>query len=200
MLRSQLLNLTPPLPNANRLLDYRTGAAMQVWRPSSYASGGIRSLAVDPDDQWVVIGYSSGRATMLDMRTGVTLYRWRAHDADVVQLKAISPYRFVSTSLDKTVALWSSGLVDNSVKIMHRSYCSEPVHGVTTCSRSGDLMTLSGSRYLSVHSNMEKQDAVVENSPTIKLRNFKGCTSISMLPHRQLLLVGQESGQLTLIS
>lgn len=69
-----------------RFIDLRAPDTVQEWRSNSFASGAIKSMAVDPDETVVSIGFSSGWATELDLRTGLLQSRWKAHETELLQV------------------------------------------------------------------------------------------------------------------
>lgn len=71
--------------------------------------GAIRSICVDPSSSWVVVGFSTGLLSLLDVRTGILLYCWRAHESDVTKIRATPGNNFVTGSADHTAALWNWG-------------------------------------------------------------------------------------------
>ena len=89
-----------------RFLDVRASSMAQEWQPSTGAHGTLRCVAVDPSNNWIAVGFSSGIVSLLDSRTGLYQAGCKAHDGDVLKIKVISSERFLTTSTDQTSALW----------------------------------------------------------------------------------------------
>ena len=51
-------------------------------------TGMIRCSTVSPDGQWVAVGYSSGIVSVLDVRTGILMASWKAHEGEVLQVRS----------------------------------------------------------------------------------------------------------------
>ena len=55
--------------------------------PTAIVSVGlIRCLAVSPDGNTLGVGLSSGVLSMVDIRTGLLLGGWRAHEGEILQV------------------------------------------------------------------------------------------------------------------
>ncbi len=50
-------------------------------------TGLVRCMAVSPDGNTLGVGLSSGVLSMVDIRTGLLLGGWRAHEGEVLQVK-----------------------------------------------------------------------------------------------------------------
>lgn len=51
-------------------------------------SGNIRCITAGPENQWVAIGHSSGMVSVLDLRSGIVMGTWNAHEGEILQIKA----------------------------------------------------------------------------------------------------------------
>lgn len=49
--------------------------------------GAIRSTAVSQDGRTVAVGFSTGLITTLDLRTGFSLATWKAHEAEIIEVR-----------------------------------------------------------------------------------------------------------------
>lgn len=54
---------------------------------NNLSAGLIRYLAVSPSGRTVAAGFSSGFIVLLDVRTGLILKGWPAHEGDILQMK-----------------------------------------------------------------------------------------------------------------
>ena len=63
--------------------------------------GLIRSIAVSPDGSWVAVGFSSGIISLLDLNTGVMLGTWKAHDSEILQVRALISNIYICFMSDK---------------------------------------------------------------------------------------------------
>lgn len=48
--------------------------------------GTIHGVAVSPDGRCVGVGFTSGLVSTLDLRTGLLLASWKAHEADILDV------------------------------------------------------------------------------------------------------------------
>ena len=180
-----------------KLLDVRVGKSVNEWRPSSASHGSIRSVEVDDTSSWVVVGFSSGLVSLLDVRTGLLLYCWRAHESEVTKIKPLSGQRFLTCSTDHTAALWSWGTHDSIVSATSRfKGGADPIISLETC-KDKLYLTSSNSRIMS-YSGYDSKESKIAEQPR-KIKGIKGSIStFSLLPMNQLMLFGSESGTLSL--
>lgn len=71
-------------------------------------------MCVSPSGKWVAVGLATGHLSLIDIRTGVLISHWRAHEGEVLQLVTVNEKVIVSSSLDQTVLAWST--VDGKLK------------------------------------------------------------------------------------
>lgn len=74
----------------------------------------IRCICVSPSGKWVAVGLATGHLSLIDIRTGMLIAYWKAHDGEVLQLVTVNEKTIVSSSLDQTVFAWST--VDGKLK------------------------------------------------------------------------------------
>ncbi|RUS77104.1 hypothetical protein EGW08_015141, partial [Elysia chlorotica] len=89
-----------------RFLDMRTAKYVHEFRCAFNNTGMIRCVAVSPDNRWIAAGFSTGFIFVLDVNSGLLLNHWKAHDGEILQLKAYGESRVLSSALDQTVRLW----------------------------------------------------------------------------------------------
>eukprot|EP00002_Diphylleia_rotans_P036163 TRINITY_DN7938_c0_g1_i1.p1 TRINITY_DN7938_c0_g1~~TRINITY_DN7938_c0_g1_i1.p1 ORF type:complete len:1662 (-),score=324.39 TRINITY_DN7938_c0_g1_i1:465-5450(-) len=89
-----------------RILDRRAPLSNCEWRLSVGAGSPIRSLYADAGENWLAVGHGTGHLSILDFRTGHLLSSFRAHDGPLTHLQLMSASFLLSSSNDKTVALW----------------------------------------------------------------------------------------------
>ncbi|KAK7504154.1 hypothetical protein BaRGS_00004458, partial [Batillaria attramentaria] len=169
-----------------RFLDLRTLKYGHEFRCSTGSTGLLRCVAVSPDGSWVAVGFSTGVVSILELSSGVLQASWKAHEGEILQLKAFSKHKLVSSSFDGTLKVWS---VDGgpSDPVHCFSFYRDQVLSATTANRIG------------VHS------MVGENATftSVKLRSdtFRGVlTSMAVLPLNRTLLLGSDNGTIQLLA
>ncbi|KAH9519567.1 hypothetical protein Btru_003023 [Bulinus truncatus] len=177
-----------------RLLDMRTAKYTHDFLCSLGNTGLIRCLVVSPDSNWIAVGFSSGLIYILDMNSGILLHYWKAHDGEILQLKAFSKSRLLSSSFDQTIKLWN---VDTGQEVCSSKSQSEPVHCL--CLYREQLISATTSNKVSVYAN------ITDTNPTSgsKLRSsaFKGVlTHMAVLPLNKTLLLGSDNGIIRLMA
>ncbi|KAL3274404.1 hypothetical protein HHI36_015797 [Cryptolaemus montrouzieri] len=155
--------------------------------------GLIRCLAISPLGLWVAAGQSSGNIAVLDTRTGLIISSWRAHEAEVLQLVAVDNNILISSSLDQTISVWN--VSDGKLKF-HMRGSTEPVHCLNVYNT--ELISGSTANRIGVHTSLD----VDASFSSTKLRSdaFKGLlTSMVLLPLNRLLLLGADTGNISLL-
>ncbi|XP_064489636.1 WD repeat-containing protein 81-like isoform X2 [Ornithodoros turicata] len=175
-----------------RFLDARTWRYTHEFKVSTGSAGMVRSIAVGPSGNWLVVGHSSGIISVLDVRTGFMLGSWVAHDGEVLQTKAFSDKYFVSSSLDNSVAVWAA---EDAKPHSHLKGATEPV----TCLNlsQGEVISGTTANKINIHSSIDQRASFT----TTKLRSdtFRGIlSSMAVLPLNRLLLLGSDNGSITL--
>lgn len=54
---------------------------------SFLSKGHIRSLCVTQDGTSMAVGFSGGFLSLVDLRGGILTRQWKAHEADIIQVK-----------------------------------------------------------------------------------------------------------------
>jgi WD repeat-containing protein 81 len=180
--------------NVLRFVDVRTGNFTHELRTTAAQAGSIHSMAVSPDGHMVAVGYTTGYMSTVDIRTGMLLTSWKAHDADILDVKAVDSRRIVTSSIDQTVAVWRP---DDGKMLASLKGCSDAVYCM--CVYKDMLIAASTTNRISVYSSL---DATAELTSTkLKSDVVRGTlSSIAVLPLNRLLLMGTDSGTINLLA
>lgn len=177
-----------------RLLDARLCLYVNQLKVSLTPVGLVRCMAVGPSGFWAAVGQSSGFLTILDIRTGLVIASWKGHEGEVLQLVAVNDTTLVSSSLDQTVSVWNA--VDGKLRF-HLRGPTEPVHCLGAyCS---ELISGTTANRIGVHTAIDS--AASFSSTRLRSDTFRGVlTTMAVLPLNRLLLLGADSGTITLLS
>uniref|UniRef100_A0A6B2EAH1 Putative lysosomal trafficking regulator lyst n=1 Tax=Phlebotomus kandelakii TaxID=1109342 RepID=A0A6B2EAH1_9DIPT len=176
-----------------KIIDARDFSCVIDWKLTQNATGSVRCMAVSPSGTWVAVGLSSGQLTVLDSRTGMILATWRPHDGELLQLSAPNDHQVISSSLDHSISVWNAH--DGSLQF-HLKNPAEPTHCLFY--NSPELISGTPANKICVYSNIEPEAMFF----VTKLRSdtLKGVlTSLVALPLNRMLLVGSDSGNISLI-
>ncbi|XP_059618157.1 WD repeat-containing protein 81 [Phlebotomus argentipes] len=176
-----------------KIIDARDLSYVIDWKLTQSATGSVRCMAVSPSGTWVAVGLSSGQLTVLDSRTGMILATWRPHDGELLQLAAPNDHQVISSSLDHSISVWSAH--DGSLQF-HLKNPAEPTHCLFY--NSPELISGTPANKICVYSGIQPETSFL----VTKLRSdtLKGVlTSLVALPLNRMLLVGSDSGNITLI-
>lgn len=177
-----------------RLLDARLSLYVNQLKVSLTPVGLVRCMAIGPSGFWAAVGQSSGFLTILDIRTGLIIASWKGHEGEVLQLVAVNDTTLVSSSLDQTVSVWNA--IDGKLRF-HLRGPTEPVHCLGAyCS---ELISGTTANRIGVHTAIDS--AASFSSTRLRSDTFKGVlTTMAVLPLNRLLLLGADSGIITLLS
>ncbi|CAB3253741.1 unnamed protein product [Arctia plantaginis] len=89
-----------------RIIDARAPQNSYELKLPMSATTFIRCMCVCSSGGWAACGLASGHVAVLDLRTGLTLATWRAHDGEVLRLATVDEHRLLSSGLDQVTALW----------------------------------------------------------------------------------------------
>ncbi|CAG5133520.1 unnamed protein product, partial [Candidula unifasciata] len=175
-----------------RFLDLRTSKYTHEFRCSVGSPGLIRCVVVSPDSNWVAIGFSTGLIYILDVNSGMFLHYWKAHDAEILQLKAYNKSRLLSSAFDQTIKLWN---VDTGQEVCPSKSQAESVHCLSIY--RDQLLTATTANRISVYASVNDSTPFASS----KLKSFKGVvTCISVLPLNKTLLLGADNGTIRLMA
>jgi WD40 repeat protein len=169
--------------------------------PSTYP----RSISLGHLDQnLMVVGQSSGHVTLIDIRSGILLHNWRAHDAPIISLKSVpdAPGFLVSASLDKTIALWdiSNANTASPSILTHFKGHSDPL--ISFDIFKGTLYSISGQKIAIAPLFGQPSLVTLEKRKLIKTTALKltnQLTSFNVLQSHHLALVGADDGTIKVL-
>ncbi|CAG0898954.1 unnamed protein product [Cyprideis torosa] len=179
-----------------KVMDARTAKYVMDLKVSVSPCGLIRGLCA-MGDRWVGVGFSSGFISVVDIRTGMFLGNWKAHDGEILQMVSVSDSAFVSSSLDLAVSVWSA----TDTRLMHHLRTgNEPLHLVSCAWPRGPLISGSTANRISIHAsvmNPVKEPALSR----LTSDSIKGLIcSLAPLPLNKLVLLGSDNGSITLFA
>ncbi|XP_045187189.2 WD repeat-containing protein 81-like [Mercenaria mercenaria] len=176
-----------------RFLDMRAARYAHEYKCSIGNHGVIRCVTSSPDGTWVAVGFSSGVIAVLNLHTGILLGSWKAHDSEILQLRAFNKTSFLSTAFDLNMKLWS---VEGTTELYSFKGHTEPVHCVRFY--KNQIVSATTNNKIGVHTSVDLQ----ANFSSTKLRSevFKGVlTSMEILPLNRTLLLGADNGNIKLL-
>ncbi|XP_072909114.1 WD repeat-containing protein 81 isoform X2 [Hemitrygon akajei] len=175
-------------------IDPRKPGLQHEFRLGMNASAGlIRCMAISPSGRSAAVGFSSGYIYLLDIRTGLILKVWPAHESDILQLKCAEGNVLVSSSTDHSLTVWTES--EPKPVQLYKSP-SDPVH---TFDLYGDeIVAGTVANRIGIYS---LDGAVPAASSKLSLENFRGVlTSLAVLPAKRLLLLGSDNGSVRLLA
>ncbi|ESO90187.1 hypothetical protein LOTGIDRAFT_233981 [Lottia gigantea] len=176
-----------------RFLDLRTAKYEHEFRCSTASAGLIRCVAVSPDGKWIAVGFSTGMIILLDLLSGILMAAWKAHDGEILQIKAFDKSRLVSTSFDQTVKVWK---VEDGKELCNLKGPTEPVHCI--CFYRNQVLSATTANRIGLHTTIEENSSF--SSTKLTSDTFKGVlTCMSVLPLNRALLVGADNGSIRLL-
>ncbi|XP_075973262.1 WD repeat domain 81 isoform X2 [Anticarsia gemmatalis] len=176
-----------------RVIDARAPHTSHELKLPMSATTFIRCMCVCSAGGWAACGLASGHVVVVDLRTGLTLATWRAHDGEVLRLATVDEHRLLSSGLDQVTALWRP---DDGELIAHLKGSTEPVHCLSVY--YNELISGTTNNRIGVHTSLD-QDASF-SSTKLRSDTFKGVlTCMSVLPLNRLLLLGSDNGTISLL-
>ncbi|RVE48081.1 hypothetical protein evm_007268 [Chilo suppressalis] len=153
----------------------------------------VRCMCVCSSGAWVACGLASGHVCVLDLRTGLPLAHWRAHDGEVLRLAVVDEHRLLSSGLDQATALWRP---DDGELIAHLKGNTEPVHCLSVY--YNELISGTTNNRIGVHTSLGTDASF--SSTKLRSDTFRGVlTCLATLPLNRLLLLGSDTGAITLL-
>ncbi|KAL4709964.1 hypothetical protein ACJJTC_003927 [Scirpophaga incertulas] len=153
----------------------------------------VRCVCVCSGGGWVACGLASGHVAVLDLRTGLPLAHWRAHDGEVLRLAVVDEHRLLSSGLDQVTALWRP---DDGELIAHLKGSTEPVHCLAVYYK--ELISGTTNNRIGVHTSLDQEASF--SSTKLRSDTFKGVlTTMAVLPLNRLLLLGSDNGTVSLL-
>lgn len=183
-------------------IDLRTKDDYLEWLLPSNQNSIPKSLCIyDYDQNLLAIGQSSGFITVIDIRTGVLLYNWKAHDGQVLDIKRYSdnPIRLVTSGVDKYINVWDvENFTENKKNIIAQfGGHQDPI--IAFDIYKDELFSVSGTKISSAF--LDQVGFVKLHKKKILKTSLKPnqLTTANVLYNQQLLLVGTEDGQVKVI-
>lgn len=164
-----------------------------------------RSISLGLMDQnMMVVGQTSGHITVIDVRSGLLLHHWRAHDAPVTALRTVpdAPGFLVSSSLDKTLALWdvSNAASSSPLGMTYFKGHSEPQISFDVF--KGSLYSVSGQKFSIAPLFNQPASVIIEKRKLLKTSSLKltnQLTAFSILQSQHMALVGSDDGTIKIL-
>ncbi|XP_048259803.1 WD repeat-containing protein 81-like [Haliotis rufescens] len=176
-----------------RFLDLRVSKYAHEFKCSVGSTGLIRCLTVSHDGSWVAVGFSTGVISLLDISSGILMGSWKAHDGEILQIKAYSKNKLVSSSFDQTMKVWN---IEDGRELCALKGPSEPVHCV--CFYKNQVLSATTANRIGVHTSVD--DSASFTSTKLRSDTFKGVlTSMATLPLNRSLLLGADNGSIRLL-
>ncbi|XP_073974204.1 WD repeat domain 81 isoform X2 [Rhodnius prolixus] len=176
-----------------KTLDIRSGTFVNELKVSQNPGGLIRCLVLSPNSSWLALGQASGIITILDLTTGSVLLSWKAHEAEILQLIAVDDHTLISSALNQAVSVWN---INDGKLINLLKGPTEPVHCLEMVSE--ELLFGTTANRIGVHTDIGSTSSF--SSTRLRSDTFKGVlTSLAVLPLNRLLLLGADTGHITLI-
>lgn len=176
-----------------RFVDVRSCRLSHHFKSTIVSTGQVKSIAVGDDGCYMAVAFTSGFVSCLDVRTGAYLGSWKAHEAEIHEMKVIGE-RLVTCAMDGGMSLWSfpagkllghfRGLSENQRWLQHHN---------------NTILTATPSQRINCHSLTHPSTA--RNQVKLKSDLIKGnLTCFSALPLNHLLLLAADNGDVTLIT
>ena len=197
---STLVAATTENHNALKLLDCRQPGASSLTSPAlselrltpSSGASLIRCVAVSPDGAWVACGFSSGMLCVVDLRTGMIIGMWKAHEGEIYKVETFNASTIVTASFDQTIQVWD---VLGKKRISYLRGHLEPAHCLGFF-KSAVISATTANR-IGVHSNVTPEATFTVSK--LHTDVFKGVlTTMSVLSLNRLLLFGADNGSIKL--
>ncbi|XP_022830697.1 WD repeat-containing protein 81 [Spodoptera litura] len=176
-----------------RVIDARTPHTSHELKLPMSATTFIRCMCVSSAGGWAACGLASGHVAVTDLRTGLTIAVWKAHDGEVLRLATVDEHRLLSSGLDQVTALWRP---DDGELIAHLKGSTEPVHCLSVYYK--ELISGTTNNRVGVHTSLG-QDASF-SSTKLRSDTFRGVlTCMAVLPLNRLLLLASDNGTISLL-
>jgi WD40 repeat protein len=153
------------------------------------------------DQNLMVVGQSSGHMTLIDIRSGLLLYNWRAHEGPISSVKAVpdaSGY-LVSSSLDKTIYLWDIANASQTSPVGLTQFRGHSDSHISFDTFRGNLYSVSGQKIAIAPLFGQPSSVLLDKRKLIKTNALKltnMLTSFNILQLQHLALVGYDDGSI----
>lgn len=179
-----------------KFLDVRQQGFVMEWKvTTSSIAGTVRDICCSPDGRWIALGFSSGLASVLDVRGGLLRSHRRAHTSEIYQVKAFSNTSFVTSSVDSSLSLWK----DDGMRIWNIKGPSDPLPSILVLQDQVISAHMGGK--IGVYNFQEPHAEVPYFTYKLSSDVFRGViTCLGYLPLNKLLLIGSDTGNIVLCS
>ncbi len=173
----------------------------------------LQCVTTHDDGYWICTGSSNGQMCVLDRRTGEIAQAWQAHEAPILRVFPWSRDKVLSVSMDRTAVLWDirstiprdicclRGLPDSpsGMTVLNHEFRRSSAAAAAGGKRPHILMSFGGHKGVVARMPRSGMDLVAKSryflSPNgLKLRAKINVQSATLLPLRNLLLVGCDDG------
>jgi WD repeat-containing protein 81 len=176
--------------NSLRFVDVRVGRFMHDWRIQS--AGTPRSVCVDSDGRYLIVGLATGVLTLLDVRTGLCMMTWKPHDLDISKIRATAD-KFVVASHDERISIWKS---NNGTLVSTLKGHTEAVFDCQLF--HDDIVSVTPSK-LGIHTVYDRESTFI--CYPVKPDLLKsGLSALDLVPLRHEIIVATDSGQIHLLA
>ena len=190
-----LIAATTENHNTLKLLDCRqseVSLSSELRLTPSSGAGLIRCVSVSPDGNWVACGFSSGILCVVDLRTGMIIGMWKAHEGEIYKVETFNASTVVTASFDQTIQVWD---VIAKKKISQLRGHLEPAHCLGFFKSA--VISATTANKVGVHSNVTPEASFAVSK--LHTDVFKGVlTTMSVLSLNRLLLFGADNGSIKL--
>lgn len=179
---------------------------------SSSSTGSSNSPAPYPrsislglmDQNMMLVGQMSGHITVIDVRSGLLLHHWRAHDAPITSLKPVpdSPGFMVSSSLDKTLALWDVSNASSASPQCLTYFKGHSDPNISFDVFRGSLYSVSGQKFSIAPLFNQPSSVLIEKRKLLKTSSLKltnQLTSFAILQSQHMALLGSDDGTIKVL-
>ncbi|XP_041353185.1 WD repeat-containing protein 81-like [Gigantopelta aegis] len=176
-----------------RFLDTRISKYAHEFKCTVAPAGLIRCVTVSPDGGWVAVGFATGVISILEVNSGLLMSTWKAHEGEILQIKAYNKTKLVSSSFDQTMKLWNA---EDASLICVLKGPTEPVHCV--CFYRNQVLSATTGNKIGLHTSVDEMASF--SSTKLRTDTFKGVlTSMVLLPLNRSLLLGADNGSIRLL-
>lgn len=182
-----------------------TASSSALNSPSVGPTPHPRSISLGLMDQnMMVVGQTSGHLTVIDIRSGLLLHHWRAHDSTITALRPVpdSPGHLVSSSADKTLALWDVTNAASSSPLILTYFKGHSEPQISFDIFKGSLYSISGQKFSIAPLFNQPPSVLIEKRKLLKTSTLKltnQLTAFSILQSQHMALVGSDDGSIKIL-
>lgn len=190
---SSPLNTSPGLTSGTTSLSSLTTVGGSTF-PRSISLGHL-------DQNLMVVGQSSGHITLIDIRSGLLLHNWRAHDGAITSLKPVydAPGYLVSASTDKTISLWDVANANSTSPQGLTCFRGHSDANISFDIYRGSLYSISGQKIAIAPLFGQPASVLLDKRKLVKTNALKltsMLTAFNILQSHQIALIGGDDGSI----